>query len=84
MISVDEIYVGVATREKKRFVAGSEAAEGVRGGIANQVGFSFNNSSAEAALRNFMYERLADENFREFDGIDGKLAQAKAANPARD
>jgi len=84
MISVDEIYVGVATRQKKRFVAESEAAEGVRGRIANQVGFSFDNSSAEAAPGNFVYERLADEEFREFDGIDGKLAQAKAANPARD
>ena len=84
MISVDEIYVGVATREKKRFVAESKPTEGVRGSIAYQVGFSFDNSSAEAALRNFVYERLADQEFCEFDGIDGKLAQAKAANPARD
>ena len=84
MIPVAEIYVVVATREKKRFVAGSKATEGVRGGIANQVGFSFDDWSAEATLRNFVYERLADEEFREFDGIDGKLAQAKATNPARD
>ena len=84
MISVDEIYVGVATREKKRFVAESEAAEGVRGSVANKVGFCFDDSSAEAALRNFVYERLADQEFCEFDCIDGKLAQAKAANPACD
>jgi len=54
MISVDEIYVGVATREKKRFVAESKPTEGVRGGIAYQVGFSFDNSSAKAAVQNFV------------------------------
>jgi len=83
MISVDEVYVGVATREKKRFVAESKPTEGVRGGIAYQVGFSFDDSSAEAAVRHFVDERFAKEKFREFDGVDGKLAQAKTANPAR-
>ena len=84
MISVAEIDVGVAALEKERFVAGREAAEGVRGGIANEVGFGFDDSSAEAALRNFVDERFADEKFREFDGVDGKIAQAKTANLARD
>ena len=83
MISVAEIDVGVAALEKERFIARREAAEGVRGGVANKVGFCFDNSPAEAALRNFVDERLADEKFREFDGVDRKVAQAKTANPAR-
>ena len=83
MVSVAEIDVGVATLEKERFVAGREAAEGVRGGVADKIGFCFDDSSAEAALRNFVDERLANEKFREFDGVDGKLAQAKTAHPAR-
>ena len=82
MISVAEVNVGVAALEKERFIARREAAEGVRSGVANKVGFCFDDSSAEAALRNFVDERLADEKFREFDGIDGKVAQAKTANLA--
>jgi len=83
MISVAEVHVGMAALEKKRFITRREAAEGVRGGIANKVRFCLDDSSAEAALRNFVDERFSDEKFREFDGIDGKVAQAKTANPAR-
>ena len=82
MISVAEINVGMAALEKERFIARREAAEGVRGGVANKVGFCFDNSPAEAALRNFVDERLADEKFREFDSVDRKVAQAKTANLA--
>ncbi len=53
MISVTEIDVGVAALEKERFVARGEAAEGVRGGIADEIGFGFDDSSAEAALSEF-------------------------------
>lgn len=71
MISVAEIDVGVAALEKERFVSRREAAEGVRGGVAHEIGFCFNDTSAEAALRDFVDERFADEEFREFDGVDG-------------
>jgi len=84
MISVAEIDIGVAALEKERFVSRGETAEGVRGGIADEVGFGFDDSSAEAALPDFVDERFADEEFREFDGVDGKIAQAKTANLARD
>ncbi len=69
MISVAEIDVGVAALEKKRFVARGEAAEGVGRGVANEIGFRFDDSSTEAALRHFVHERFANEKFREFDRI---------------
>lgn len=84
MISVTEIDVGVAAREEKRFVARGETAEGVCGGVADKIGFRFDDSPAQAALWDFMHERFADEKFCEFDGIQRQVAQAKAANLARD
>jgi hypothetical protein len=84
MISVTKINVGVAAIEEKRFVAGGEAAEGVGRGVANEIGFRFDDSSTEAALRYFVHERFADEEFCEFDRIQPQVAQAKAANATPD
>jgi len=84
MISVTKINVGVAALEEKRFVARGEAAEGMGGSVANEIGFRFDDSSTEAALWDFVHERFADEEFCEFDRIQRQVAQAKAANATPD
>ena len=74
MISVTKINVGVAAIEKKRFVPRGESAEGVGRRVANEIGFRFDDSSTQAALRHFVHERFADEEFCEFDRIQGQVA----------
>jgi hypothetical protein len=52
--------------------------------VANEIGFRFDDSPTEAALRHFVHERFADEEFCEFDRIQRQVAQAKAANGTPD
>jgi hypothetical protein len=74
----------VAALEEKRFVARGEAAEGMGGSVANEIGFRFDDSSTEAALPHFVHERFANEEFCEFDCIQRQVAQVKGVNAAPD
>src|ERR1700678_3759738 len=80
VIAVDEVHVGVATVEKKGFVTRREAAKSVRGCVADDISFRFDDASAQSHMRQIVNQRLADKKTGEFDGLDGKLAAMEAAD----
>ena len=80
MIAVDEVHVGVAAVEKKRFVTRGETAKSVRGRVADDISFRFDDAPAQSHMRQIVNQRLADKKAGEFDGLDGKLAATEAAN----
>ena len=80
VIAVDEVHVGVATVEKKGFVTRREAAKSVRGCVADDISFRFDDAAAQTHMRQIVNQRLADKKAGEFDGLDGKLAATKAAD----
>ena len=80
VIAVDEVHVGVATVEKKRFVTQGEAAKSVRGCVADDISFGFDDAAAQSDVGQIVDQRLADEEAREFNCLDGKLAATKAAD----
>src|ERR1700677_2256033 len=80
VIAVDEVHVGVATVEKKRFVTRREAAESVRGGVTDDISLRFYDAAAQTHMRQIVDQRLANKKARELNGFDGKLAATKAAD----
>src|ERR1700691_4902944 len=79
VIAVDEVHVAVATVEKKGFVTRREAAKSVRGCVADDISFRFDDAAAQTHMRQIVNQRLADKKARELNGFDGKLAATKAA-----
>jgi len=80
MVAINEINVGVAAFAKKRAIARRESTKCVGRGVANDIGFGFNDASAEPNLRQVVHKRFADEEASKFDGINRQLAPAEAAN----
>ena len=78
VIAVTEINIGVAALEEERAIARSHAAEGVCGGVTDDVGFGFDDASGEANAWKIVNERFADQIFCEGDSVEREIAQAQA------
>jgi hypothetical protein len=54
----------------------------VSGGISHDICFRFYDPSADSARLRIMRKRLADEVFRQFDGVNRQAASTNAPNIA--
>src|SRR5882672_1216979 len=82
MHAVAEVDVRVATFEKQRPVARGFADVRVAGGIADLIGFGFDDAPAGAAFGGLVHEHLADQEPRKVRGVDRQVAAPQPA--ARD
>jgi hypothetical protein len=63
----------VPALEKKRSISRRHPAIGVPGGVADDIGFSFDDKSADDAFRRLPHQNLPEEKASERDGIDRQL-----------
>jgi hypothetical protein len=60
----------VPALEKERSISRRHPAVGVPGGVADDIGFSFDDTSADDAFSRLPHQNLADEKASERDRID--------------
>ena len=76
--AIGEMHVSKAALQEKRVIGDRLAAERVSGGISRRIGFCLDNAPADSALWQIVYQRLADQESREFQRGDGEFAPAQA------
>src|SRR5437899_1061047 len=73
----------MAALEEQRTIARCQTTESVSGGVTHGVSFRFDNAATGSASRNFVNQRLSDEEPRQFNGVYGQLRAAQAAKQSR-
>jgi len=66
--------------EKQRAIPRGRPSERMAGGVSGEIGFCFDDATAQAAARKFANNRFSDQEARELDGIGRKLRAANSAN----